>query len=303
MAKVVVTGGAGFIGAHLVDKLVNNGNEVHVIDNLTEGLREDRLNPQAMYHEFDIRDLAYPECAMSEMRGAQTLFHLAALPRVQQSIDNPIETHDVNVNGTLAVLEAARNAGVKRVVYSASSSAYGMSEKLPISETDPTAPMSPYAAQKLMSELLCQTWYRTYGLETVCLRYFNVYGPKLDPDGPYALVVGIFLKQMRAGVPLTITGDGTQTRDFTHVSDVIRANILAAESSEVGKGEVINIGAGRNASINELAKMFGGPVVYIAPRLEPKHNRADNRHAEVLLGWKPTVKLEDGIEELKKLNS
>src|SRR3989344_312476 len=174
MAKVVVTGGAGFIGSHLVDALIEWGDEVHVFDNFAAGRREDRLNAQAKYHEVDICD--FHEVAKI-IEGATYVFHMAAIPRVQYSIEYPRETHDVNVNGTLVVLEAARAAGVKRVIYSASSSAYGMSEKFPSSEDDPTAPMSPYAMQKLASELLCQTWYRTYGLETVCLRSFNAYEP------------------------------------------------------------------------------------------------------------------------------
>ena len=166
MAKVVVTGGAGFIGCHLVDALLERGDEVHVLDTLAEGRREDRINAHAIYHDVDIRD--YNQVG-ARMMNAKRVFHLAALPRVQYSIENPRETHDVNVNGTFTVLRAAYDTGVKRVIYSASSSAYGMSERMPLSEDNPKAPMSPYAAQKLMAEILCQTWYRTYGLETVCL--------------------------------------------------------------------------------------------------------------------------------------
>src|SRR3989344_3892870 len=207
MAKVVVTGGAGFIGSHLVDALVQLGHDVHVVENRVEG-KEDRLNKKARYYCSGlISPSGHRVC-----KGAECVFHLAALPRVQYSIEYPDETFGENVAGTQFILEAARQAGVKRFVFASSSSVYGNSQKLPLSETDPTEPMSPYAAQKLMSEILCQTYHRTYGMETVCLRYFNVYGPRLDPNGPYALVIGVFLRQWLAGEPLTITGDGNQTR-------------------------------------------------------------------------------------------
>jgi len=296
--KVVVTGGAGFIGSHLVDVLIARGDMVHVVDTC-KNRRVDRENPQASYFTcVDVRDAI----ALAQvMYGAEVVFHTAALPRVQYSIEHPQETNDVNVGGTLNVLEAARKAGVKRVIYSSSSSVYGMSEKLPLSEKGPTNPVSPYGVQKLMGEMLCQTWSRTYALQTVCLRYFNVYGPRLDPEGDYALVIGIFLRQLREGKPLTITGDGTQTRDFTHVSDVVRANLLAATSQNVGGGEVINIGAGRSVSINELASMFGGSREYITPRLEPHDSLADTSKAKRLLDWNPSIPIETGIAELKRL--
>ena len=296
MAKMVVTGGVGFIGSHLVDALVSSGHEVHVIDNRVPVTTE-RMNKKARYC-FSHLNSSDTDRACD---GAKTVFHLAALPRVQYSIEFPEETFQTNTVGTQYLLESARLGGVKRFVFSSSSSVYGNSQKLPLSETDPTEPMSPYAAQKLMSETLCQMYHRTYGMETVCLRYFNVYGPRLDPNGPYALVIGVFLRQWLAGEPLTITGDGTQTRDFTHVSDVVHANMLAASSSHVGKGEVINIGTGREVSVNDVASMFGGPVKYVPARLEPHRTRADNQRAMLLLDWRPKVSLEDGIAELKEL--
>ena len=170
----------------------------------------------------------------------------------------------------------------------------------PLSEELPAQPKSPYGLQKYVGELSCRLWTEVYGLPTVSLRYFNVYGPKFDPNGAYALVIGKFLKQKKEDTPLTITGDGTQTRDFTHVSDVVRANLLAAESPKVGKGEVLNIGAGRNLSVNDLAAMIGGPSVHVEPRLEPHDTLADNRKARELLGWEPRVRLEDGIMMLKE---
>jgi UDP-glucose 4-epimerase len=295
--KAVVTGGAGFIGSHLVDALVLRGDEVHVVDNFAAGRREDRINPKATYHEVDIRDF---DMLAPIVAGAKYVFHEAALPRVQFSIENPELTFSVNASGTISVLRAAHEGGVGRVVYAASSSAYGDQETLPLSEGLPAQPKSPYGLQKYIGELSCRLWSEIYGLPTVSLRYFNAYGPKFDPDGAYALVIGKFFKQRTEGVPLTITGEGTNTRDYTHVRDIVRANLLAAESGKVGKGEVLNIGAGRNVSVNDLAAMIGGPSVHIPLRLEPAHTLADNSLAKKLLGWEPTIRLEDGIAELKK---
>jgi len=294
--KVAVTGGAGFIGSHIVDELAKRGFDVHVIDNYAAGKREDRINPSATYHELDILDY---ESIAPIISGASYVFHEAALPRVQYSIQYPQETFRVNVDGLVSVLRASHEGGVKRLIYAASSSAYGDQPALPLSENLPAQPKSPYGLQKYFGELTCRLWSEVYNLPTVSLRYFNVYGPKFDPEGEYALVIGKFLKQRMAGNSLTITGDGTQTRDYTHVRDVVRANLLAAESVAVGKGEVINIGAGRNVSVSDLAAMIGGPVVHIEPRLEPHDTRADIQRARELLGWEPTIRLEDGIDELK----
>ena len=295
--KIVVTGGAGFIGAHIVDALVERGDDVHVVDNFAGGKRADRINPNATYHEVDVRD--YDKLAPI-VAGAAYVFHEAALPRVQYSIEHPQETFSVNVEGTVSVLRAAHEGGVQRLVYAASSSAYGDQEKLPLSEDLPAQPKSPYGLQKYIGEMTCRLWSDVYGLRTVSLRYFNVYGPRFDPDGAYALVIGKFFKQRKEGLPLTITGDGTHTRDYTHVRDVVRANLLAMGSPNVGKGELINIGAGRNVSVNDLAALIGGPSVHIEPRLEPAHTLADNSLAKKLLGWEPTARLEEGIAELKK---
>lgn len=292
--KYVVTGGAGFIGSNLIEALVARGDDVHVIDNLSGGKREN-VHPGAVFHELDVCDYA---AIAPIIAGADTVFHLAALPRVQYSIEHPLETNEANVAGTLAVLTAAKDGGVRRIVYSASSSAYGDQETMPLEETMSAHPLSPYGLQKYIGELYCRVFSEVYGLPTVSLRYFNVYGKNQDPEGAYALVIGKFLKQRRDGVPITITGDGEQTRDFTHVRDVVRANILASESPKVGKGEVMNIGAGRNCSVNKLAELIGGPSVHVESRLEPKHTLADTTRAKGLLGWEPEVKLEDGIQEL-----
>ncbi|OGN04945.1 MAG: hypothetical protein A2746_01150 [Candidatus Yanofskybacteria bacterium RIFCSPHIGHO2_01_FULL_44_22] len=292
--KIVVTGGAGFIGSHLVDALVERGFKVHVIDNLSGGKKEN-VNKKAVLHIADIRNLKEIKPII---RGADYVFHLAALPRVQYSIENPEETHDVNVSGTLNVLLAAKDGGVKRVIYSASSSAYGDQKRMPLLENMPAAPKSPYGLQKYIGELYCRLFSEVYGLPTVSLRYFNVYGPRFNPEGPYALVIGKFILQRKLGQPLTITGDGKQTRDFTHVSDVVLANLLAMESKKVGHGEVMNIGAGSNTTINKLAKLIGGQSKHIAFRLEPKNTLAGTSLAFKLLGWKPQIKTENGIKQL-----
>lgn len=294
--KCLVTGGAGFIGSNLADELINRGYEVVIIDNLSTGKKEN-INPAAEFHEVDIRDL---EKIKPLFQGVDYVFHLAALPRVQISIENPSLTNDVNLNGVLNVLIAARDAKVKKVVYSASSSAYGNQAIFPLRENMPASPLSPYGLQKYVGELYSQLFSRIYGLPTVCLRYFSVYGKRQVLEGAYCLVMGVFVQQRLRGEPMTIVGDGEQRRDFTSVIDVVRANILAAESDKVGKGEVINTGRGRTYSVNELAKMIGGPTINIPPRIEPRENLADNTLARELLGWEPTVNLPEWLENYKK---
>ena len=282
--RVVVTGGAGFIGSHLCRALAEQFDVVSV-DILTG---------------IDILDTNKLRKLFSNTR---FVFHAAALPRVQYSLEHPEETHRTNVQGTLPVLVAAKDVNVGRVIYSASSAAYGDQDTMPLRENMSARPKSPYGLQKYMGELYCCLFREVYGLSTVSLRYFNVYGPGASSEGAYALVIAKFIQQRLEGRPLTITGDGTQTRDFTHVQDVVRANLLAAISSRVGEGEVINIGAGRNASVNRVAELIGRPVQHIPPRLEPHDTLADNSKAKELLGWEPTVSLEDGIAELKQLHA
>lgn len=296
--KIVVTGGAGFLGHHLVRALLDRGADVHVIDIFVGGKKKERIHSRAKYHKVDITRLAP---LMRVMKGAQYVFHLAALPRVQFSIDYPERATKANINGTTNVLIAAHATRVRRVIYSASSSAYGDQPILPQHENMPVGPKSPYALQKYVGELSCRVWHEVYGLETVSLRYFNIYGSNYDPNGPYAQALGKFLFQRSHGKPMTIFGDGSQTRDLVHVSDVVRANILGATSKKVGKGEIINIGSGKNISIKRLTELIGGPVVYLPRRLEPHDTQADNTLAHHLLGWEPRIRLEDGIEELKML--
>ncbi len=295
--KIIVTGGAGFIGSNLVQKLVEEGYDVHVIDNLSGGKRE-KVHKDATLHVADIRKI---DQIMPVFKDAVYVFHLAALPRVQYSIEFPLETHEANVTGTLNVLFAAKEAKVKKLIYSASSSAYGDQPIMPLVESMSAHPKSPYGLQKYIGELQCRVFTEVYGLPTVCLRYFNVYGPGQSDEGAYALVIAKFLKQRREGKPMTITGDGSQSRDFTHVFDVVRANMLAMQNENVGKGEVLNIGAGNNVSIKEIAQMIGGPIEYVEARLEPKHTRADNSKAREIIGWIPDILIQDGILGLKKL--
>lgn len=300
MSKYLVTGGAGFIGTNIVKDLLAQGHEVVVFDNFMAGKKEDRILPGVIYVEKDIRNIEDLDevCA----QGFDGIFHLAALPRVLFSVENPLETHDVNVNGTLNVLLVARKHKVRRVVFATSSSAYGAQPIIPFVEDGVIKkPLSPYALHKFIGEEYCRLFSELYGLETVSLCYYNVYGPYLDPDGAYALVIGKFLKLRKEGKPLTIRGDGEMRRDYTHVSDVVRANILAMTKDTVGKGEVLNIGNGSSVSVNELAAMIGGPTVRV-PALpgEMDKTEADYSKAKRLLGWEPTVKLVDGLAQLKK---
>lgn len=295
MSTYLITGGAGFIGTNLSERLVKEGHRVVVVDDLSGGKAE-RLPKEVEFHKLDICNT---EELTKAMEGVDIVVHLAALPRVQFSIEHPFDAQRVNVDGTLSVVESARIAGVKRIVYAASSSAYGDQTVMPLVETMPPQPKSPYGLHKYYGELLMKLWHDIHGIETVCLRFFNVYGPHFDPNGAYALVIGKFLKQRSEGLPMTITGDGEQTRDFTHVRDTVDAVVRATESDKVGKGEVFNVGAGRNASINEIARIIGGPVEYVPARLEPKHTLADSSAIRKALGWEATVALEDGIAELK----
>jgi len=297
--KYVVVGGAGFIGSNIVDKLIEQNHEVVVIDNLSTGKREN-INPKVQLEYMDISDPKQDKNMTEVMKGADSVFLLAAKARVQPSIENPVEYETNNTIGTLNVLKSASDAGVRRVVYSASSSAYGNTDKLPSVESDPVNPMSPYGAQKYYGEVMCKMFSEVYGLETVSLRYFNIYGERQNVGGAYAMVIGIFVDQLLNGNPMTITGNGEQRRDFTYVGDVVNANILASQSENVGKGEVINIGNGDNRSINELADMIGGDIVNIAPVIEPRETLANNSKAEELLGWKPTQNIEDWIPKYKK---
>jgi nucleoside-diphosphate-sugar epimerase len=294
--KVGVVGGAGFIGSNLVDALVARGDDVLVVDNLATG-RRSNLNAAAALVELDITSDA--EALTSALNGRDVVYHTAALARVPRSIEDPVGTHEVNVTGTLRVFKAAVDAGVRRVVYSSSSSVYGDQPVMPLTEDMREGPLNPYACQKLMGEIYARNFARVYGLETVCLRYFNVYGPRQVMEGAYRPVIGIFMDQRRRGESLTIQGDGEQTRDFTWVGDVVQANMLAGESPAVGAGEPINVGAAGDVSINRVAELIGGPVVHGPARgFDARFTRAGIERARALLGWEPTVRIEEGIARL-----
>ncbi|MFZ2803665.1 MAG: NAD-dependent epimerase/dehydratase family protein [Patescibacteria group bacterium] len=295
----LVTGGAGFIGSNLVDALVADGHHVRILDNLSTGKRE-RINPAAEFVEKDFTKLDEIRPAFDGIDG---VFHVGALPRIPLSIDDPVGTMQANVIGTLNVMVAARDAKVKRVVYSASSSAYGSQPMMPLRPDMPANPLNPYALHKFIGEKLAEEFFRFYGLETVSLRYFNVYGPHMATEGAYVTVISHFMRQKKAGEPLTIAGDGEQTRDFTHVSDVVRANMLAMASPNVGKGEVLNVGAGEKHSVNEIAQIIGGPIVHIDARPgEARDTLADTSLTKQLIGWEPTVKFSEGLRELLRSN-
>ena len=303
--KYLVTGGAGFIGSNLVDELVMQGHEVVVLDNLSTGL-ESNVNSKAKLVVCDIsacnKSGSFRKLAEEMMKGADTVFHLAALARVQPSIENPYKFNKINEGGTLNMLEVAANVGVRRFVFSSSSSVYGdvTEEELPTKETNSFNPMSPYALNKLVGEEYCRLYSRIYNIETVCLRYFNVYGERQPLTGAYALVMGTFAKQKLEGKTLTINGDGEQRRDFTYVKDVARANILASQSEKVGEGEAINIGNSDNRSVNDIAKLIGGETTNRDPVIEPRETLADNTRARELLNWSSTISLEDWMPKYKK---
>ena len=296
MKKALVTGGAGFIGSNLVDKLISKGVEVFIIDDLSTG-KEENINPKAKFIKMSLLDIKENTLVGKDI---DVVFHLAALARVQPSIDDPIPFNDVNVNGTLNLLVACNKAKIKRVVYSASSSCYGETTIFPTPENSPTNPLSPYGLQKYIGEQYCKMFSEVYGLDTVSLRYFNVYGERQSLDGAYKLVMGIFAQQKIEGKPLTITNDGEQKRDFTYVGDVVDANILAATHNSPLNGDVFNVGNGDNYSVNELAEMFGGKKEYIGERLEPRQTLADNSKIKNVLGWIPKGNLVSWVKTYKE---
>lgn len=298
--KAIVTGGAGFIGSHLVDALIERGDEVLIIDNFSTGKREN-INPQARLFECDITDAKEIEKAFRN--GADAVFHLAALPRVPFSFEEPLLTNRANLDGTLNVIALAARYKIKRLIFSSSSSVYGDQTAFPLREDMKIDVLSPYALQKYAAEKYCRLLSGTGACPpAVSLRYFNVYGPRQSDGDAYATVIGIFLKNAKLGRVSTIYGDGKQSRAFTHVSDVVRANILAAQSAKIIGGEALNIGATKSYTLNEVAKIIGGRYEYGPPRQgDVRHSLADITRAKELLGWEPAIDLPEGIAELKTL--
>jgi nucleoside-diphosphate-sugar epimerase len=291
---VLVTGGAGFIGSHLVDALIADGLRVRTIDNFVTGRREG-VNRAAEVVDADICDASSISDAFD---GVDTVFHVAALPRIPLSIAKPVETHVTNVVGTLNVLIAARDHKVRRVVFSGSSSVYGDQATIPLVETMTPNPLNPYALQKYVGEQYARMFHRLFEMQTITLRYFGVYGPRMPQEGSYVLAIAAFLKARREGRPLDIYGDGEQTRDFTHVSDVVSANMLAMDC-EIADGRALNIGRGENVSVNRIAAMMGGPTVHHEGRAgDMRDTLADRTQAEQILGWRPKVSIEEGIADL-----
>jgi len=299
MSTYLVTGGAGFIGSHLSSALVARGHRVRVVDSLITGF-EHNLQPGV---EFTSGDLAEPEVAHAAVQGVDYVLHQAAIPSVPRSVKNPRESHRANVDGMLNILLAARDAGVRRVVFAGSSSVYGDQPTLPKREDMPTKPMTPYALQKLVSEQYGQMFTRLYGLEVVTTRYFNVFGPRQDPSSPYSGVISLFIKALLDGTRPVIFGDGGQTRDFTFVTNVVDGVLRAAEAPAVG-GEVFNVATGGRVSLNELLatlkKIVGADVapIYQEARMgDVRDSQADISKAERLLGYRPAVMLEEGLRQ------
>jgi UDP-glucose 4-epimerase len=301
--RYLVTGGAGFIGSNLVAALVASGERVRVLDNLATGRWEnlDGIEREGAVEriEGDIRD---PGAVARAVAGVEVIFHEAALGSVPRSVEDPVTSDAVNVGGTVTVLDAARRAGVRRLIFAASSSAYGETPALPKREDMQPSPLSPYAVTKLACEHYLRVFASIYGLETLSLRYFNVFGPQQTPEGPYAAAIPRFIDAALAGRPIRIFGDGEQTRDFCYVDNAVRANLLAAASSKRLSGEVVNVAGGRRVSLNALCREIGRvmgrelAVEHVAPRPgDVRHSLADVSAAGALLGYEPSVRWEDGI--------
>lgn len=292
-SKTIVTGGAGFIGSQLVDVLLEKGHNVVVLDNFSTG-RTQNLENVANKIQLIECDISQPGQWQNIFDNVLNVFHLAALADIVPSIENPDTYYQSNVNGTFNVLEACRKHNVKKIVYSASSSCYGIPDEYPTQETAEIRPQYPYALTKYFGEQLVMHWCQIYELPAVSLRFFNVYGPRSRTSGTYGAVFGVFLAQKLAGKPFTVVGDGTQTRDFTFVTDVVEAIIAAAKSNV--EGEIINIGSDHTYSVNRLVELLGGDVVHIPKRPgEPDCTWADITKAKTLLSWEPKVSLEEGV--------
>jgi UDP-glucose 4-epimerase len=301
MALYLVTGGAGFVGSHLVEALIRRGDRVRVLDSLVTGklLNLVAVRSQIEFIEADLNDTA---ALARAALGCEVVFHQAALASVPRSIEDPLSTHATCATGTLHVLDCARRAGVRRVVYAASSSAYGNQPTPRKSEADLPSPLSPYAAAKLAGELYCEAFWHSYGLETVCLRYFNVFGPRQDPNGPYAAVIPLFIQAVLSGSPPTIYGDGRQTRDFTYVENVVQANLLAA-TAPGAPGKVFNVGSGDATNLLDLLATLNAVAgtnmePYFAPPRagDVRDSLAEISQARQILDYRPVCDFRSGLE-------
>ena len=298
MAKVLVTGGAGFIGSHLVHGLLDRGDRVRVLDNLSTGSKANLAGLDIDFIEGDIRDAAV---AQESIKNVDAVFHLAAFISVAGSMEDPLACYDANLNGSLNVLMQASQAGVQRVVLASSAAVYGESERI-VAENDPLNPLSPYAASKLAMEQTAKLFTQSFSLETVCLRFFNAYGPRQSPDSPYAAAIPKFIQVMLAGEPATIHGDGHQTRDFVYVGDIVEAMLLGADGDSID-GRVFNIAGGKSVPINELVEILQRffpetpDPVFAPPRQgDLRFSEADISLAERSLGYRPRIDLQEGLE-------
>ena len=294
MSKILVTGGAGFIGSNLVDRLIEEQHEVIIIDNLSTGDIQN-VNSKAYFYRTDLCFIDQQELN-NICKGVEFIFHMAALPNVQYSIENPSETFHSNLFTTVKILESARANKVKKFVYSGSCSCYGDAESIPTTEEESIKPLSPYALNKYQGEEYCRLYSYLYNLDTVVLRYFNVYGPRMTNTGAYRSVLSVFLDAYKNKKAFNIVNDGTQKRDFVHVFDVVDANIKAMQSGNVSHYP-INIGSAINHSVNRIADMFGSEKLYGEKRIEPHETLADITAAKVMLNWKPKIQLENWIKE------
>ena len=310
--KCLVTGGLGFIGTHLVERLIEDGHSVLVLDNMSGISDEDFAAHAALNSErakFILGSVVHLHKLQAITRGLDVIFHTAALPRVEYSVENPVHANEVNLVGTLNVLEAARLNSVPKVIYSSSSSVYGdQPDEFVMRESMFPEPVSPYGAQKYMGEIYATMYANLYGLDVVSLRYFNVYGPGQPSSGAYALVIPKFLSLRSQGLPMTIYGDGNQTRDYVHVSDVVEANLRALEVGPGrGSNPILNVGTGIETSVNEIAEIIGGPCEHIIPNpredFEEARKCADTTLAELYLRFSPKIKLEDGLKSLLPIDT
>jgi UDP-glucose 4-epimerase len=295
--KVMVTGGAGFIGSHLVDSLINKGHQVVVVDNESANNEKFYFNKNAENYKFDILDTEKLKIAMKK---CEFVFHLAAESRLQQSIENPLRAIEVNVGGTLSVLEASKYNDVKGLLFSSTSSIYGLTDILPITEEINENCLNPYASTKYAAELLIRNYKQLYNLNSCIFRYFNVFGERAPSNGPYALVTGIFKRQKANKEPLTVVGDGQQKRDFIYVGDVANANIMCMEQwdkPELQKADIFNVSSEKETKILDLAKIISNDILHIEPRKgEAKNNLASSKKLRNLTGWKSTLNIEEWIK-------
>ncbi len=292
--KIVITGGAGFVGSHLSKKLIEEGYEVFIIDNLSAG-KKSNIPKEAHFYKMDI---CHYEKIKPLFKGATYVFHLAAIPSVEFSIHNPLVSHNTNVNGTLNVFDIALKAGVSKVIFASSSSLYGNQKTKKLDEKMIPNPQSPYALQKNIGENYAKLYASLYGLNTLSLRFFNIYGPGQNHEGAYAFVIAKFLKLKAENKDLEITGDGLQSRDFVYIDDVVAACIQAMKTKTT-PGDFINIGGGKGLTINTIAQMIGGTIKHITARIEPKDTESNNTKALKVLNWKPHVSLKDGLKRLQ----